>query len=86
MPNEKNSAASAICPAVSAARGSSIIVPIGNRRVQPFASATSLSTPAASSLTSSSSWIDPTSGIMISARGSPPIRWRKQAASAIART
>ena len=28
MPNEKNSAASAIWPAVSAARGTSIIVPI----------------------------------------------------------
>jgi hypothetical protein len=29
VPKEKNSAASAICPAVNAARGTSIIVPIG---------------------------------------------------------
>ena len=86
MPKEKNSAASAIWPAVRAARGSSIIVPMGNRSVHPLASATSLSTPAASSMTSSSSWIEPTRGIMISACGSPPMRWRKQAASAIART
>ena len=33
VPKEKNSAASAICPAVSAARGSSIIVPISASQV-----------------------------------------------------
>ena len=32
VPNEKNCAASAIWPAVTAARGNSIMVPIGKRR------------------------------------------------------
>ena len=44
MPNEKNSAAWAICPAVSAARGTSIIVPISVCTDVPVSAATSAST------------------------------------------
>ena len=82
----KNSAASAICPAVSAARGSSIIVPIGNCSEQPCASATDSRTPGGL-VDYQLKFLDRTDKrTMISARGSPPIRSRKQAASAIART
>ena len=72
MPKEKNSAACAICPAVSAARGTSIIVPISVCTEVPVAAATSASTFSASSRAASSSWTAPTSGIMISGRGLPP--------------
>jgi hypothetical protein len=41
VPKEKNSAAWAICPAVKAARGSSIIVPIGGFSGTPVCAATS---------------------------------------------
>ena len=44
MPKEKNSAASAICPAVSAARGTSIIVPISASTLDAGLAATSAST------------------------------------------
>ena len=40
MPKLKNSAASVIWAAVNAARGSSIMVPMGNLRSHPCASAT----------------------------------------------
>ena len=66
MPNEKNSAAWAICPAVSAALGTSIIVPIRVCPLTPVSSATSRSTCSASSRAASSSCTAPTSGIMIS--------------------
>ena len=44
VPKEKNSAASAICPAVIAARGTSIIVPISAGNSTPVCSATSART------------------------------------------
>jgi MFS family permease len=67
------------------ARGSSIIVPIGKSSSTP-ARPRPRRADAASSRTSSSSWTAPTSGIMISGRGSPPAFFRSAAASAIART
>ena len=72
MPNEKKSAAPAISSAVSTARGTSIIVPIVAGTSMPSRSATSASTFVASSRMASSSCTAPTSGIMISGRGSPP--------------
>ena len=86
VPKEKKSAASAIRCAVSAARGNSIIVPIGMSRVTPFAAATSARMPSASSRTRCSSITEPTSGTMISTFGCLPARTRSLAASAMART
>jgi hypothetical protein len=73
VPKEKNSATSAICPAVIAPRGSSIMVPSGGFSSTPVCSATSANTRLASVSMISSSCTDPTSGIMISGRGSLPI-------------
>ncbi len=86
VPKEKNSAASAIWPAVTAARGSSIMVPSLMSSWTPVDWATSASTRSHSSRTSSSSWTVPTSGIMTSGRGSAPASLRSAAASAMART
>ena len=74
VPNEKNSAASAIWPAVSAARGTSIIVPISvspRRRCRRSRPRRPSRPPP---VTVSSSCTAPTSGTMISGRGSPPSR------------
>ena len=68
VPNEKKSACGAIWSAQTAARGSSIIVPIGISGV-PSSSSTS----ATSARMRSSSVAKPTSGIMIAGRGSPPV-------------
>ena len=87
VPKEKNSAASAICPAVIAARGSSIIVPIIAGKSTPVCSATSAQHLARlSARMISSSCTDPTSGIMISGCGSLPSLISWAVASAIART
>ena len=86
VPNEKNSADWAISPAVSAARGTSIIVPMRIVMSMPWSPHTSASTFSDSSRIASSSCTAPTSGIMISGRGSPPALRRSQAASAMART
>ena len=86
VPNEKNSATCAIWPAVSAARGTSIIVPISVCTLVPVSAATSASTRSVSSRATSSSCTAPTSGIMISGCGSPPAATRSAAACAIART
>ena len=67
MPNEKNSAISAICAATSAARGSSIIVPIWWGTGAPFTiDSGSATTSAISAATACSSCTVPTSGTMIS--------------------
>ncbi len=86
VPYEKNSATVAIRFDVSAARGSSIIVPIGAVNGTPYSSATRWRMPSASSRTRCSSMTDPTSGTMISTCGAPPASRRSAAASAIART
>ena len=86
VPKEKNSADSAIRSAVSAARGSSIMVPIANPKGQPFLASTSRRTRSASARVKSNSAAVATSGIMISALGSLPRARSAQAASAIART
>src|SRR5215204_1050238 len=68
------------------ARGSSIIVPIGNDNSTPASSATSATVVAAMSRIASSSWTAATSGTMISGWGSSPRLRSEAAASAIART
>ena len=55
VPNEKNWAASAIWPAVSAARGTSIIVPISVCTLTPVSASTSASTCSVSCRMASSS-------------------------------
>ncbi len=85
MPKEKNSADPAMWSAVSAARGSSIMVPTMNEIVVPSASCTSAATFMILSLTMSSSRTDATSGIMISGSAWPPAFTRAAAASRIAR-
>ena len=86
VPKEKNSASDAISPAVSAARGISIIVPNLYGTATPFSFCTSSATGLSSACTSRSSASVPTSGIMISGRASIPRLRRSQAASMIART
>ena len=86
VPKEKNSAASATRYAVSAARGSSIMVPIGMSSSTPSLSRTSARIASASSRTRCSSMTEPTRGTMISGRGSPPAFTRCAAAWATART
>ena len=86
VPKEKNSAASAIRPAVRAARGSSIIAPIGTLSTTPSRSPISLRISSAWSRTRWSSITEATSGTMISACGSPPAFIRSATASATART
>ena len=84
VPKEKNSAASAISSAVTAARGSSIMVPILCGTVDPaLARSTSAATARITARTSASSRTVATSGIMISGRGSPPASIRSAAASRI---
>ena len=86
VPKEKNSAASAIWPAVSAARGSSIIVPIRCSSVDARSRSRTSARPARpSSLDQLELLHGATSGIMISGRGSPPALIRSAAASRIAR-
>jgi len=86
VPNEKNSANSAICAAISAARGTSIIVPIRYFTVTPV----SAMTPSATRLVCwKVSFISPTvpvSGIMISGSAWTPCSTTVQAASMMART
>ena len=87
MPNEKKSATSAISPAVTAARGTSIIVP--HSRCSIRCPASSITFPAAGSSSCricSSSGLVATSGIMISTFGSPPSALTAVAASRMART
>ena len=87
MPNEKNSAASAISPAVTVARGSSIIVPHSRWSSRtPSARSTSAATGSSSARICSSSGLVATSGIMISTFGSRPSCLTRAAASQIART
>ncbi len=80
VPKEKNSADLAMSPAVTAARGTSIIVPMSAWTSLPVSALTSASTCSAASLVISSSCTVATSGIMISGRGSPPALTRSAAA------
>ena len=72
VPKEKKSAASAIRCAVSAALGSSIIVPIGMSSENPLSAATSARIASDSSRTRWSSITEPTNGTMISTFGDFP--------------
>ena len=86
MPKEKNSADLAISPAIIAARGTSIIVPIMVCTWTPVSSSTSASTFAVASRAISISCTDAVSGIMTSGFGSLPAFFSSAAACAIART
>ena len=86
VPKEKNSASSAISPAVSAARGISIIVPNLYGTLTPASFCTASATGFSSAWTARSSATVPASGIMISGRASTLRLRRLQAASMIART
>ena len=86
VPKEKNSASSAMCAAVSAARGSSIIVPTVAPSSTPARAASSASTPEVSSATRRSSRTEPISGIMICGAHLEPRRRTSAAAWAMART
>ena len=66
VPKLKNSATSAISSAVSAPRGTSIIVPTRYLSFTPFSLLTSLATRWTISACNSSSFLKPTSGTMIS--------------------
>lgn len=85
VPNEKKSADWAISSAVTAARGSSIIVPIGISSSTPSASATSAIVCSAKARNLSSSGFTDTRGIIISGLGSRPCFFNCAAAVAIAR-
>ncbi len=85
VPKEKKSALAAMRPAVSAARGSSIIVPIGMVISTPASVVSFLISASASSRTMSSSRTEPTSGTMISTFGSLPAFFCAMAASVMAR-
>ena len=87
MPNEKNCAISAICAATSAARGSSIIVPIWCATGAPSTcDSGSATTSAISAATACSSCTVPTSGTMISGSTAMPSAASAAAARVIART
>ena len=86
MPNEKKSAASAIRSAVSAARGSSIMVPTRYSIGAPASANTALAMRSTWARVMSSSRLVPISGIMISGTtGAPVSRPISSAASKMAR-
>src|SRR5579885_1393951 len=85
VPKLKKSATSAICPAVSAARGSSIIVPNLYCTCPPSSDVISLATASSWRRTSRSSLTCPTSGIMIFGWSLMPSFATFAAASRIAR-
>ena len=85
VPKLKKSACVAISSADTAARGSSIIVPMGMSSSTPSASHTSAMTASTSARSVSSSGSTLTSGIMISGSGSRPSFFRRAAAVAMAR-
>ena len=66
VPNEKNSASSAISSAVTAPRGTSIIVPTRYLILTPCSFITAAATRSTTAFWSRSSFTCPTSGIMIS--------------------
>ena len=86
MPNEKKSAYSAISPARSAARGSSIIVPIEISSSRAGSSSSSAMTSSTSARMRRSSSAKATSGIMISTWAASPRPARASAPRTIART
>ena len=86
MPNEKNSAICAILSAMSAARGTSIIVPIRYGTGTPISAMTPSPTAFVLSYISFISPIVPVSGIMISGSTRTPCSRTVHAASRIART
>ena len=73
MPKLKKSAISAILSATIAARGSSIIVPTLYSIRRPAAANTSSATRSTWARVISSSFVTPTSGIMISGTGALPV-------------
>jgi hypothetical protein len=86
VPKEKNSAASAISPARSAARGSSIMVPTWYSTVTPVSPCTASAMATMRALTRSSSALVMTSGTITSGTtGSPVWRPASTAASKMAR-
>ena len=85
MPKEKKSASCAISSARSAARGSSIMVPMEVARSIPVSLQTASRTAVTSGMISRSSRTELTRGIMISTRGSRPSERSCAAASRIAR-
>ena len=85
MPNEKNSASDATCSAVTAARGTSIIVPTRYSTRTPAFAITSSATRRTIAAWSLSSATCPTSGIMISGITRTPRRATSHAASKMAR-
>ncbi len=86
MPKEKNSAEPAISPAVSAARGSSIIVPNRYGTSTPSSCMVSLATRSSSDRSRFSSLAKPTSGIITSGRTCTPSLATVDAARKMART
>ncbi len=86
VPKEKKSACWAMWSATRAARGTSIIVPIAISSSTPLLSVTRVTTAAMRSRSRAiSSWL-PTSGTMISGRGSRPSRRSAAVARTIAST
>ncbi len=86
VPNEKNSAASAISAARRAARGSSIMVPTWYAKVAPVSSMTAFAMASMRALTKSSSGLAITSGTITSGvTGSPVFAAAWIAASKMAR-
>ena len=85
VPKLKNSAVCAISSAVSAPRGISIIVPTMYDSFTFFSASTSRAAWWTTSIWRSSSFLNPTNGIMISGRTLMPSFWTIAAASNTAR-
>ena len=85
MPNEKNSAALAMLSAITAARGVSIIVPNRKSMRSPRSANTCSAVRRITTACALNSRTVPTSGTMISALTSAPLRRASSAASRMAR-